>query len=102
MLDCEIVVVASSTLAGSFLASAGLIVCNALRMVIAASCELTSIRRAPRAWSTWSWARTTKSKIAAFTGGVSMAAETASATTGRAADTKFDVRARRSVAWSAM
>ena len=36
------------------------------------------------------------------TGGVSMAAETASVTTGRAADTKFEVRASRSVAWSAM
>ena len=35
--DCEIDVVASSTLAGSFFASAGLMVCSALRMVTAAS-----------------------------------------------------------------
>ena len=102
MSDCEIVVVASSTLAGSFLASAGLIVCSALRIVTAASCELTSTRRAPRAWNTCSCARCAKSRIASSTGGVAMAAEIASVTTGRAADTKFDVRASRSVAWSAM
>ena len=54
MLDCEIVVVASSTLAGSFLASEGLMVCSALRTVTAASSESTSIRRAPRAWNTCS------------------------------------------------
>ena len=54
MLDCEIVVVASSTLAGSFLASEGLMVCSALRIVTAASCEFTSMRRAPRAWNTCS------------------------------------------------
>ena len=57
MSDCDTVAVASSTLAGSFFASAGLIVCRALRIVTAASCELTSTRRAPRAWNTCWWAR---------------------------------------------
>ena len=102
MLDCEIVVVASRTLAGSFFASDGLMVWSALRTVTAACCESTSTRRAPWAWNTWSCARATNSWIASLTGGVAMAAEMASATTGRAAETKFDVRASLSVAWSAM
>ena len=66
MSDCEIDVVVSSTLAGSFFASAGLMVCSALRIVTAASCEFTSTRRAPRAWNTCSWARCAKSRIAVF------------------------------------
>ncbi len=95
MSDCEIDVVVSSTLAGSFFASAGLMVCSALRMVTAASCEFTSTRRVPRAWNTCSWARWAKSRIAASTGGVATAAAMASETTGRAADTKLLVGARR-------
>ena len=43
-----------------------------------------------------------KSCTASWTGGVAIASEMASATTGRADDTKFELFARRSVAWSAM
>ena len=60
-LDCEIVVVASSTPVGTFFANAGLIVSSAVRMVAAAWDESTSTRRAPCTWKTCSWARSTKS-----------------------------------------
>ena len=99
---CEIVADASSTFAGSFFASAGLIDCNAERIEVAVCCASMSTRCAARASKTCSCARSAKSRIASSTGGVAIAAETASVTTGRAAETKFDVRARRSVAWSAM
>ena len=92
------VVVALSTLGGSLFASAGLIVSSALRTVMAASAESTLTRRELLARKICSWARSAKSWIASLTGGVSMAAESASVTIGRAAETKFEVRASRSVA----
>ena len=95
MLDCEMLVVALNTLGGSLLASAGLIVSSALRTVTAASAESTFTRRAPLARKIWSWARSAKSWIASVTGAVASAAATASVTIGRAADTKFEVRASR-------
>ena len=100
--DCEIVVVALSTFGGSLFATAGLIVSSALRTVIAASAESTFTRRALLARKICSCARSAKSWIASVTGAVWIAAETASVTIGRAAETKFDVRASRNVAWSAM
>jgi hypothetical protein len=98
LLDWEMVVVALKTFGGSLFASAGLIVSSALRTVSAASAESTFTRRASVARKICSWARSAKSWIAWVTGGVLMAAESASVTIGRAADTKFDVRASRSVA----
>ena len=59
--DCEMLVVTSSTLAGSFLANAGLATSSALRMVTAACCESTSTRCAPPTWNTCRCARYAKS-----------------------------------------
>ena len=87
---------------GSFLASAGLIVSSAVRTVTAAWAESTLTRRALVARKICRWARATNSCTDSFTSGVAIAAEIASVTTGRAADTKLETRARRSVAWSAM
>ncbi len=51
-----------------------------------------STRRALVARKICAWARATKSCTASLTGSVLIAAETASVTTGRAAETKFEVR----------
>ncbi len=99
---CDTVADASSTLAGSFFESDGLIVCSAARMVVEACCASMSTRRLTRASNTWWWARTANSRIAFSTGGVAIAEDSASVTSGRAPETKLDVRASRSVAWSAM
>ncbi len=99
---CETVADASSTFAGSFFASDGLIVCSADRMEVDACCASMSTRRPSRVRKTCSWARSANSRIASSTGWVSIATEIASVTAGRAAETKFEVRARRRVAWSAM
>jgi hypothetical protein len=96
--DCEIVVVALSTFAGTLRARLGLMLSSAVRTVIAACADDTLTRFSSVKRKIWSWARTAKSRTASSTGGVAMAWETASATIGRAADTKFDVRASRSVA----
>ena len=95
-------IVIGAVLGNAMLASAGLIDCRAERMLVDTCSELSSTRRAARAWNTCWWARSAKSRIASSTGGVRMAAEIASLTTGRAADTKLEERASRSDAWSAM
>ena len=99
--DCEMVVVASRMLGGSFLANAGLMVSSAVRTLTAASAESTLTRRVLVARKICRWARATNSWTFSFTSGVAIAAEIASVTTGRAAETKFETRASRSVAWSA-
>ena len=65
---------------------------SAVRTVTAACADDTLTRRSSVKRKIWSWARTAKSRTASSTGGVAMAWETASATIGRAADTKFEVR----------
>ena len=95
---CDTLADASSTFAGSFFDSDGLMVCSAERIVVDACCASMSTRRPSRARKTCSWARRANSWTASFTGGVAMAVEIASLTTGRAAETKLEVRARRKLA----